>query len=38
MTVPVDPKAQQCKGLDAATQTASKFNFMNIWYYSSNLT
>ena len=33
MTVPVDPKAQQCKGLDAATQTASKCNFMNIWYY-----
>ena len=26
MTVPVDPKAQQCKGLHAATQIASKFS------------
>ncbi len=32
MTVPVDPKAQQCKGLDAATQTASKLCFQFFKY------
>jgi hypothetical protein len=29
MTVPKDAKAQQCKGLDAATKTAGKPNLLS---------